>query len=366
MTFMRLPSTSRFTPAISLFLLAALTASAQVSGGSGGSAVPFLIIPPNARTGGMGEVGTGVAKDISATFYNIGGLAYQKNTQVSLTYSKWLPQFNADLHYSYLNGSTYVKGLDGTINAHLVFLDLGEFQQTFETGQQGAKFRSLEFAIGAGYSTMVADDIGAGVQARFIQSNLSSVTVGNEKPGIGRSVAFDIGALWTPKTDWGMPEDFLSVGANLANIGPKIHYVDIQQADPLPTTLRLGLGFHLVQDEFNDLVAAVDMNKLLVNRPSKDAVDPVPKSLVTAWGNGKGVEWSGGLEYWYEHLVALRAGYFTETAAGGNRRFFTFGAGLRYDMYGFDFSYINTIEETHPLANTLRFTFVVDFDHETK
>jgi len=363
---MRFPFHRRLTPAFSLFLLAAVTASAQVSGGSGGSAVPFLIIPPNARSGGMGEVGTGISKDINATFYNVGGLAYQKHTQVSLTYSKWLPQFNADLHYSYLNGATYVEDLNGTINGHLIFLDLGEFQQTFETGQQGAKFRSLEFAIGAGYSSMVGEDVGVGVQARYIQSNLSSVTVGNEKPGIGRSVAFDIGALWTPKTDWGMPEDFLNIGGNFANIGPKIHYVDVTQADPLPTTLRLGLGLHLLEDEFNDLTFAIDMTKLLVNRPSIDEVDPVPKSLFTAWGNGKGVEWSMGMEYWYEQLVALRAGYFTETTAGGNRRFFTFGAGLRYDMYGFDFSYINTIEEAHPLANTLRFTFVVDFDYGTK
>ncbi|MEO5929130.1 MAG: type IX secretion system outer membrane channel protein PorV, partial [Candidatus Kapaibacterium sp.] len=349
--------------------LTTVAASAQSTGtgGSNGSAVPFLIIPPNARAGGMGEVGTGISKDVNGTFYNVGGLAYNKNTQVSLTYSKWLPQFNADLHYSYLTGSTYVKDLDGTINAHLTFLDLGEFQQTFENGNQGAKFRSLEFAIGAGYSTMVEDDFGLGIQARYIQSNLSSVSVSNEKgSGVGRSVAFDFGGLWTPKTDWGLPEDFVSLGFNLANIGPKIHYIDIAQADPLPTNLRLGTGFHFVKDDFNDLTFAVDMTKLLVNRPDSVSVDPVPKSLVTAWGNGKGVEWSTGVEYWYDQLVALRAGYFTETAAGGNRRFFTFGGGLRYDIYSFDFSYINTIEDTHPLANTLRFTFLVDFDRKVK
>jgi hypothetical protein len=362
----------RLSTAFPLMILASVGAFAQASGsigakGAGGSAVPFLIIPPFARSGGMGEVGTGFAKDGGGTFYNIGGLAYDKNTQVSLTYSKWLPQFNADLHYSYLNGSTYVKDLDGTISGHLVFLDLGEFQQTYENGNQGAKFRSLEFAIGAGYSTMVNDELGAGVQARFIQSNLSSVSVSNEKgSGVGRSVAFDIGGLWTPKTDWGFPEDFLSLGLNFANIGPKIHYIDIAQADPLPTTCRIGTGLHLLNDEFNDLTLAVDMTKLLVNRPDSVSVDPVPKSLITSWSNGKGVEWSMGMEYWYEQLVALRAGYFTETAAGGNRRFFTFGAGLRYDMYGFDFSYINTIEDSHPLANTLRFSLVVDFDHKAK
>jgi hypothetical protein len=333
---------------------------------SGGAAVPFLMIAPNARAGGMGEAGTAVSKDVMATFYNVGGLAYEKNTQVNLTYSKWLPQFNADLHYSYLSGCTYLKELDGTVNAHITFLDLGEFQQTFESGAAGAKFRSLEFAIGLGYSTMIADDLGAGVQARFIRSNLSDVKVGNEnKGGVGQSVGFDLGLLWSPKTDWGLPADFLNLGIALTNIGPKIHYIDIAQADPLPTTYRFGLGLHLVEDEFNDLTFATDVVKLAINRPSKTEVDPVPKSLLTSWSNGQGVELSTGLEYWYEKLVALRAGYFTESAAGGNREFFTFGAGIRYDIYGFDFSYINTIEEAHPLANTLRFSLMVDFDKPT-
>lgn len=355
--------------ALLLFLVCGGTTVAQSTGASGGSAVPFLLISPNARNGGMGEAGTAVTKDINATFYNIGGLAYSRNTQVSLTYSKWLPQFNADLHYSYLNASTYVEDLDGTINGHFIFLDLGQFVQTFENGRTGDNFRSLEFSIGAGYSTKVSDDVGAGVQARYIQSNLSNgAQVGNEKgSGIGRSVAFDIGALYTPAfgEDLGFPDDFISIGAALNNVGPKIHYIDVTQADPLPTNFRLGIGLHMVTDEFNDLTIAADMSKLLVNRPSIAEVDPVPKSLVTAWGNGKGVEWSIGTEYWYDQSVALRAGYFTETVAGGNRRFLTFGAGVRYDMYGFDFSYINTIEETHPLANTLRFTFMVDFDKAT-
>lgn len=356
----------RLPLALPLMLIAPLAMSGQ-SQAPGGSAVPFLLISPNARNSGMGETGTGVANDINATYWNIGGLAYQKNTQIGLTYSRWLPQFNADLHYSYLSGSTYVKDIDGAISAQLTFLDLGEFQQTFENGQPGSKFRSLEFAFGVGYATKLSDDVGAGIQARYIESKLSTVSVANEQgSGVGRSVGFDIGALWTPKTDWGMPSDFLNLGATLTNIGPKIHYIDIAQADPLPTTFRFGVGLHLVEDEFNDLELAVDITKLLVNRPSKDQVDPVPKSLVTAWGNGKGVEFSAGMEYWYEQLVALRAGYFTESAASGNRQFLTFGAGLRYDIYGFDFSYINTIEEAHPLANTLRFTLLVDFDRVVK
>ncbi|MGE3800591.1 MAG: PorV/PorQ family protein [Candidatus Kapaibacterium sp.] len=337
---------------------------AQTAGG--GSAVPFLQIAPNARYAGMGEAGTAIASDVNATFFNIGGLGFQKHTQVSINYSKWLPQFNADLHYGFLTGSTFVEELDGTLSAHITYLDLGEFQQTFDNGDQGQRFRSQEYAIGAGYSTELASDLAAGIQGRYIESNLSSIKVGdNEGSGVGRSFGLDLGLLWRPETEWGMPKDFLNFGFMLSNIGPKIHYIDIQQADPLPTALRIGAAFHVVQDEFNDLTFTADINKLLINRTdSGRKVDPVPISLVTAWGNGKGVELSIGAEYWYDEAVALRAGYFSESEVSGNREFLTFGAGVRYQEFGLDFSYINTIEEAHPLANTLRFSLIVDLDHK--
>ena len=347
----------------SVFLPGVTELSAQTTAG-GGSAVPFPLIAPNARYAGMGEAGTAISSDVNAVFFNIGGLGFQENTQVSINYSKWLPQFNADLHYGFLSGAMHFEELQGTMSAHITYLDLGEFRQTFENGREGLRFRSQEYAIGIGYSTQVADDLGVGVQGRYIESNLSSIEIqGQEGSGVGRSFGLDFGALWKPKTDWGMPEDFLSLGIMLSNLGPKIHYIDIQQADPLPTSLRLGTAFHVVEDEFNDLTFTADINKLLINRTdSGTQVDPVPISLVTAWGNGKGVELSLGAEYWYDEAIALRAGYFTESENSGNREFLTFGAGVRYEEFGLDFSYINTIEEAHPLANTLRFSLIVDLD----
>lgn len=355
-----------FFCALGLALITHGAVLAQSTAG-GGSAVPFLLIAPNARYAAMGEAGTAIANDVNATFFNVGGLGFQKNTQVSINYSKWLPQFNADLHYGFLSGSMFFDDLDGTLSAHIVYLDLGEFQQTFENGQQGQRFRSQEYAIGVGYSTELSDDLGAGIQARYIESNLSSVKIdGVEGSGVGRSVGIDIGALWRPKTNWGLPEDFLNLGLTLTNIGPKIHYIDIQQADPLPTSMRFGTALHVVEDEYNDLTFTADINKLLINRPDSGQVDPVPISLVTSWGNGKGVELSLGAEYWYDEAIALRAGYFTESANSGNREFLTFGAGVRYEEFGLDFSYINTIEEAHPLANTLRFSLLVDLDYNKK
>ncbi|MCE2504418.1 MAG: PorV/PorQ family protein [Chlorobi bacterium] len=349
-------------PAFLSLIVTLPTLKAQTAGG--GSAVPFLQIAPNARYAAMGEAGTAIANDVNATFFNIGGLGFKKHTQVSINYSKWLPQFNADLHYGFLTGSMFIEDLDGTISAHITYLDLGEFQQTFDDGTPGQRFRSQEYAIGAGYSTELSDHLAAGMQGRYIESNLSSVKVADlEGSGVGRSFALDLGLLWKPRTDWSMPEDFLNLGFMLSNLGPKIHYIDIQQADPLPTALRIGVAFHVVEDEFNDLTFTADISKLLINRTdSGRKVDPVPISLVTAWGNGKGVEVSLGTEYWYDEAIALRAGYFTESEVSGNREFLTFGAGVRYQEFGLDFSYINTIEEAHPLANTLRFSLLVDLD----
>jgi len=162
--------------------------------------------------------------------------------------------------------------------------------------------------------------------------------------------------LWKPQ-DLGFVEDRLALGFNLQNIGPKMTYRN--EADPLPTTLRLGVAAKVFENEYNELTLAFDFAKLLVKRDEIDS-DPLPKSLITGWENPGG-EYAVGLEYWYEHLVALRFGYFTEPSAIGNRQFYNFGFGVRYDFFELDFSYINTIEENHPLANTMRFSWLFDF-----
>ncbi|HTK81376.1 MAG TPA: PorV/PorQ family protein, partial [Bacteroidota bacterium] len=169
-----------------------------------------------------------------------------------------------------------------------------------------------------------------------------------------------------------------SIGLNLSNLGPKMTYIDAAQADPLPTNLRLGIAAQIIKSEFNNVNFVVDFARLLVRRyPSdtvKDAqggivsisdprVDDLPKSLFSAWGDHAfdKVTIGTGIEYWYgaPKLIALRFGYFYENPQFGNRKFLTFGAGVRYDVYGFDFSYLSAVEENHPLGETLRFTLLI-------
>lgn len=330
-------------------------------GQAGGAAVPFLLISPDARASGMGDVGTAIADDINAVFWNPGGLAFaSESNQVALSYSRWLPQFNADLFYSYGTYGTYVDAIGGTLAGTFIFMNLGEFTKTNENGQALGKFRSNEFCLGISYGTEVAPDLGAGVQVKYIQSNLAPASVGGSGAGTGVSAAFDLGFLWTPSklSILGVDLDrVLRLGVNLQNVGPKMTYD--RESDPLPTNLRLGAAVKLVEDEFNDLIITADFMKLLVKRDSLSS-DPIPKSFVTAWGRG-GIETGIGMEYVYDRIVALRGGYFTEPAVAGAREYFTLGAGVRYDVFKLDFSYYITVEQNHPLGNTLRFSLLVDW-----
>ena len=339
--------------------LLASTGTATLWAQAGAAAVPFLLISPDARSSGMGEAGTGIADNINAIYWNPGGLGFLTNRQIALSFSRWLPQFNADLFYSYVTAGQYFPQLDGTVAVNFILMNLGEFTRTDNLGNVLGTFRSNEFTLGVSYGTLIADDLGAGIQLRFIRSNLAPAAAGESVAGVGTSGSFDLGILWKPSrlTVAGIELGRrISLGVNLQNVGPKMTYRN--EADPLPTNLRLGIGVYAVRDEFNDLKFALDISKLMVRRDTLGS-DALPTSLITAWRN-PGVELAMGMEYWYQQTVAVRLGYFTEPSRLGNRRFITFGAGVHYDMFTLDFNYINTIEENHPLAGTMRFSLLVD------
>jgi Type IX secretion system protein PorV len=353
----------------------------QTSLSQGESAVPFLLISPNSRSSGIGESGTGSADDASAIFWNPAGLAFLKGQEISITHANWLPQFHqSDLFYDYLNYREDIEDIGGTIGASITYLNLGEFIRTGPGGpEEIGRFKAFEFAVTGGYATKVLDDLGVGINLRYIQSSLSPIGTDQEQgAGIARTVSFDIAAMYKP-TSLPLLGDIgnsFSVGVNLSNIGPKVTYIDAAQADPLPTNLRLGFGVKLLQDEYNEMTYSLDFSRLLVRRrpeivdPNDStiivqpaSVDPVYKAIFSAWGDGSGlrkVNASMGVEYWYgsPRLIALRVGHFFEDPSFGNRNFWTFGAGIRYDIYGFDFSYISAAEN-HPLSDTIRFSLLI-------
>jgi hypothetical protein len=261
-----------------------------------------------------------------------------------------------------------MESLGGTLGFSITYLNLGEFSVTNSSGPTVIdKFKSFEYAVTAGYATKAYDDLGIGFNLRFIHSALSPIGTESEQgKGIASTVSVDLALMWRPAVlDVPLLGDLgkkFSVGVNLSNLGPKITYIDADQADPLPTNLRVGFGYRPVEDEYNSLTASLDFSRLLVRRYNDGTSDPFYKGIFTAWGDQgfKKVIVSGGMEYWYgaPKLLALRIGYFYENPQTGARKFMTFGAGIRYDIYGFDFSYINAAEG-HPLADTIRFSLLI-------
>ena len=225
-----------------IVLLLPSLASAQ-----GESAVPFLLIAPNSRAAGIGESGTGSVDDVSAIFWNPGELAFLDGQEVSLTHANWLPQFQLpDLFYDHLNFRQRIDAIGGTIGASVTYLNLGEFQVTNSSGPTVVdKFKSYEYAVTAGYATKAFEDLGLGINLRFIHSALSPIGTESEKGnGIASTVSVDLALMWRPQVlDVPLLGDIgkqFSVGVNLSNLGPKVTYVDAAQADPLPTNLRVG------------------------------------------------------------------------------------------------------------------------------
>lgn len=367
-------------------------ASAQI----GGSAVVFLMIEPDSRAAGMGNAGVAIADNANALFWNPAGLADQVGTEVALTHSNWLPELSSDLFFEYLVGKHHIKNW-GTIGAHVTFLNLGEHEHRDALNVSLGTFRSYDLSVGVSYGFKVSEHISLGTGVRWIRSNLASVNVGAQESQPGVSVGVDLAAmLKMPEFHLGSVATRYNIGFNLANMGPKIQYSDSEQADPIPTLLRIGHALTFQFDDYNKITLANDASKILVrqrveevcidvNDPATCApdysTDPFYRAIFTSWTpievlssavNDDEQEYrnlsvidqlliSAGFEYWYNDLFAARGGYFYENPYNGNREFLTFGAGIRYNIVGVDFSYVYALEENHPLANTMRFSLLLNF-----
>lgn len=341
----------------------------------GEAAVPFLLIAPGARNGALGEGGVALANDANAVYWNPAGLAFQyedpeadKKNEISVMHAEWLPQFKlGDLFYEFLAARFYLEGI-GMVGGSFTFLNLGTNVHTDEQGNELGTFESNEFSIALSYATKIQSNLSIGVNLKYIRSNLSPVSVGSETAeGQAHTMAVDVGMLWVPAYEF--LNNRLNLGFNLSNLGPKITYIDKEQADPLPTNLRAGLAYNLFDDGFNRLTMIYDFNRLLVVRNADGTSDNVLEAVFySSWVKGdfedriRKFTHSLGIEYRYGTLIALRSGYFYEDPSFGARKFITFGAGLEYSIFGIDFSYLWTwADEDHPLSDTVRFSLAVKF-----
>ncbi|NOX48538.1 MAG: type IX secretion system outer membrane channel protein PorV [Chlorobi bacterium] len=359
------------------------------------TAVPFLMIGPDATSGGMGEVGGATAPDANSMHWNPAKYAFiDSDMGFAVSYSPWLRKLVNDINLAYLTG---FKRIDdkSTVSGSLKFFSLGDITFTDIQGETIGNYRPNEFSVDGNYARKFSDRFSGAVSARFIYSNLTQgqfVQGTATKPGT--SIATDIAVYHTqPLSINGLKSANLDWGINISNIGSKISYSNDDQAkDFIPTNFRLGLSMGIDIDDYNTFRFSFDLNKLLVPTPPIYALDDdgnpvlddngdrviykgknpnvsVMQGMIQSWYDAPGgfseemkeFVWVVGLEYWYDKQFAVRAGYFNESTMKGGRQFFTLGAGLRYNVFGLDFSYLIPTEQQNPLQNTLRFTLTFNF-----
>ena len=355
------------------------------------TAVPFLRISPDARSGGMGDVGIATTPDANSSFWNQAKIPFAlSKAAIGVSYTPWLKGLGlSDVYLASLAG--YYQ-LDETqaISASLRYFSLGNIQFTDALGNDLNSYRPREFGFDVGYSRKLSDKLGLGIALRYINSSLANGTYNGQSYKPGSAVAGDI-SLFHDGTDSDPNASGLNWGIALHNLGSKISYTnDATQKDYIPANLGIGVAYTKVFDETSKATFGLDINKLLVPTPplitgntSTDSANiakyrnkGVLSSWVSSFGDAPGgfseelreVQVSLGAEYMYNNQFAFRAGYFYEAPTKGNRQYFTIGAGINYNMYGLNFSYLIPSGggvNRNPLANTIRFSLIFNLDKET-
>ena len=349
------------------------------------TAVPFLRIVPDARSGAMGDVGLALSPDANSMALNASKLANVENDlSVSATYTPWLRALGLqDVYLAYLAGYKKIDDLQ-TIGMSIRYFSLGTISFTDENGQPLGTGRPNEFEIAVAYARKLSPKFSVGFTPKFIYSNLASgQRIGDVDITPGIAGAADLSMVFVTPIKHANGESELSAGLAITNLGTKISYTNSVNRDYIPTNLGIGAAWKFNFDEYNTFTVAADVNKLLVPTPCLgDDCDTdgngVPDykeqssfgALLSSFGDAPGgaseefreLMYSIGLEYWYDEQFAVRAGYYAESSTKGNRQFFTVGLGLKYNIFGLNFSYlIPTTNQRNPLDNTLRFSLLFDF-----
>ncbi|MGB1103279.1 MAG: type IX secretion system outer membrane channel protein PorV [Crocinitomicaceae bacterium] len=362
------------------------------------TAVPFLIIAPDSRASGLGDAGAATSPDANSFHWNTSKLAFSKEkAEFGVSYSPWLRQLVDDIHLSYLSGYTKV-GRNHTFGGSMRYFSLGNITFTDEQGNLIREFSPNEFELLGGYAFKLSDRSAIGFNGKFVFSNLTGgINAGtiDTKPGVAGAVDLSY-SYFNDDIEVGGRDATLSFGTTISNIGNKMAYTVDADRDFLPTNLRLGSALKVDFDEYNSVTTTFDFNKLLVpTLPARDGEGEIisgkennvgvtlgmiqsfydaPGNVVSDENDNFLVEngsrfreelneitVGGGLEYWYGDVLAVRGGYFYEHRAKGDRKYFTFGAGIYYSVFGIDVSYLAAIRRTNPLANTVRFSLKFKF-----
>ena len=346
--------------------------------------VPFLLITPDARAGGMGELGVATSPDAYAQQWNPAKYAFiENNNGLGLSYTPYLRQLVDDI---FLGSLTYFNKINerSAWAGSLKYFSLGNIQFNESIAgtiiDQGSK-RPNEITLDISYSLKLSEKFAMSVVGRYIRSDLK-INLDMDATS-ANTLGVDIACFYQSNSfGMGNKDGVFRTGFNISNIGPRLKYDEGGQKDFIPTNLRIGSGIDIILDESNLLGLNIEFSKLLVPSPiafydeNNNLYYSQPdisffKGILESFGdapNGtaeelKEITWAIGAEYKFGDNFALRTGYFNESEEKGSRRYLTFGAGFKYNNTNIDISYLSSTSKIrNPLENTLRFSLTFNFD----
>ena len=370
---------------LGLLTLLALPAAAQKEDffNPVNTSVTSQTIAPDARSAGMGDVGVATDPDVVSQYWNPAKYPFTiSRAGVALNYTPWLRELVNDMDLAYLAGY-YRIGDYSAVSASLRYFSLGEV--FLGTSDDAMTINPYEMSLDVAYSLMLSEKFSIGAAVRWIYSDLTYDYTSDTAPG--SAFAADLACYYQNYINLGQRECQLGLGLNISNIGSKISFGGDNNAEFIPTNMRLGASLMIPIDEYNRFTIAADANKLLVptypkqedGESTEDYQERVQKNyydvssisgIFKSFGDAPGglkeelqeVQWSVGGEYVYHDKFALRAGYHHESANKGNRKYFTVGAGFKMSVFSLDAGYVIATAKSNPLDQTLRFSLSFDMD----
>ena len=341
-------------------------------------------IAPDARAGGMGDVGAATDPDVASQYWNPAKYPFTiSRAGVSLNYTPWLRQLVSDIDLAYLVGY-YRIGDYSAVSGSLRYFSLGEVFYG-DTDDTQMTLNPYEMSFDVAYSIMLSEKFSIAAGVRWIYSDITYNY--SDTSSLGSAFAVDLAAYYQNYVNIGQRECQLGIGLDISNVGSKINFGGDENSEFLPANIRLGASLMVPVDEYNRFSIAVDANKPLVptmpvkmdgesdedfiTRKQKDYYDVSPISgIFKSFGDAPGgfkeemqeIRWSVGAEYVYNDKFSLRAGYHHESENKGNRKYFTVGAGFKINVFSLDAGYVIATAKSNPLDQTLRFSLSFDMD----
>ncbi len=343
-------------------------------------------IAPDARSGGLGDVGAATDPDVNSQHWNPAKYPFNiSRAGIALNYTPWLRQLVSDIDLAYLAGY-YRIGDYSAISSSLRYFSLGEvYLNSSLTDDNNMTIKPYEMALDVAYSLMLSEKFSLSAGVRWIYSDMRFDY--SEESSPASAFAADIAAYYQNYINIGRRECQLGLGLNISNIGSKITFSGDNESQFIPTNMRLGASLMIPVDEYNRFSISADANKLLVPTVPKqnegEAIEDYRRRVIAEYSdmssitgmfksfsdapNGfkeelEEIQWSVGAEYIYHDQFSVRAGYHHEAENKGNRKYFTVGAGFRMSVFSLDAGYVIATAKNNPLDQTLRFTLAFDMD----